>query len=205
MMSLRAIAPYVRRRVANAAARCELCGVAIAREHRHLVDTTERTLRCSCSACALLFQGPGQRYRAAPDRWLHDPAFTLDEQSWSALQIPVRLAFFFRHAAADRWTAFYPGPAGATESTLGLEAWQEFASAVPLAALVEPDVEALLVAGDREGRFDCYLMPISACYELVGRVKRCWRGFDGGELAWREIDDFFAGVRQRSEPAPCQP
>lgn len=201
MMSLRAIAPYVRRRGASVAARCELCSAPIAVEHRHLVDVAGRSLKCSCSPCALLFQGPGLRYRAAPDRWLHDPDFTLDERSWSALQIPVRLAFFFRHAGSDRWAAFYPGPAGATESTLGLEAWQEFSAAVPLAAAVEPDVEALLVAGDGHGRFDCYLVPISACYELVGRVKRCWRGFDGGELAWREIDGFFAGLRARSEPA----
>ncbi|HEY2747634.1 MAG TPA: DUF5947 family protein, partial [Polyangia bacterium] len=68
------------------------------------------------------------------------------------------------------------------------------------------DVEALLVAPrDRDGRnrqerFDCFLVPISACYELVGRVKRCWRGFDGGDEAWREIDGFFARVRARSEP-----
>jgi hypothetical protein len=124
----------------------------------------------------------------------------LDERVWSSLQIPVRLAFFFRHGASDRWSAFYPGPAGATESTLGLEAWQELAAALPLVGVVEPDVEALLIAGDGHGRFDCYLVPISACYELVGRVKRCWRGFDGGELAWREIDDFFAAVRARSEP-----
>ena len=72
---------------------------------------------------------------------------------------------------------------------------------MPLAAAVEPDVEALLVAGDGHGRFDCWLVPVSACYELVGRVKRCWRGFDGGETAWAEIDAFFGRVRERSEPA----
>ncbi len=200
MMSLRAIAPYARRR-ASAGARCELCGAPIAAEHRHLVDTAERSLRCSCAACALLFQRPGQRYRAAPERWLHDPTFTLDEGAWAALQIPVRLAFFFRHGESDRWSAFYPGPAGATESTLGADGvWQSFVATVPLAAAVERDVEALLVAGDGHGRFECWLVPVSACYELVGRVKRCWRGFDGGETAWAEIDAFFAGVRSRSEP-----
>ena len=146
----------------------------------------------------MLFQHPGQRYRTAPDRWRYDPSVTLDERAWSSLQIPVRLAFFFRHGG--RWAAFYPGPAGATESTLSLEAWSDFAAVVPLAADVEADVEALLVSGDGHGRFDCFLVPISACYELVGRVKRCWRGFDGGEEAWREIDAFFARVRARSEP-----
>ncbi|HXU73543.1 MAG TPA: DUF5947 family protein [Polyangia bacterium] len=198
MISLHAIAPFVRTTRAPAGARCELCGDAIDVEHRHLVDVAERRLKCSCVACAILFQHPGQRYRAAPDRWLHDPALALDERVWSSLQIPVRLAFFFRQG--ERWGAFYPGPAGATESTLSLEAWNDFAQAVPLAADVEADVEALLVCGDGHGRFECWLVPVSACYELVGRVKRCWRGFDGGEEAWREIDAFFARVRGRSEP-----
>jgi hypothetical protein len=206
MRALRAIAPYVRRpgRSAHGHARCELCGGAIAGEHRHLVDVVERTLRCCCGACAFLFQAPGQRYRAAPDRWLADLNGDLDsgvgESVWSALQIPVRIAFFFRHSGLGRWVAFYPGPAGATESLLGLEAWQELAAACPLTTLVEPDVEALLVAGDGHGRFSCFLVPIAACYELVGRVKRSWRGFDGGEAAWREIDAFFAAVRARTSP-----
>src|SRR5262249_30071650 len=124
----------------------------------------------------------------------------------SALELPVRLAFFFRHDG--RWAAFYPGPAGATESTLPAEAWEAFLTAVPLAGVVEPEVEALLVAapahGGASGPSDpgAWLLPISACYELVGRVKRSWRGFDGGEETWRELDDFFAHVRARSEPWP---
>lgn len=209
MTSLRAIAPYARRPAVRGGARCELCGVAIVDDHRHLIDLTERGLRCACVGCALLFTRPGLRYRAAPDRWLHDPGFTLDERIWSALQIPVRLAFFFRHSGRTGrdggWVALYPGPAGAAESLLALDAWQELADGCALVAHVEPDIEALLVAGDDEGRFSCYLVPIHACYELTGRVKRSWRGFDGGEEAWRQIGQFFAGVAARSSPLPPEP
>lgn len=56
--------------------------------------------------------------------------------------------------------------------------------------------------------FDCYVVPIDACYELVGRIRKHWKGFQGGEEAWREIDAFFAEVRARSgapEPAPGAP
>ena len=200
MIALRALAPYARRRNAAAGARCELCGAAIGTEHRHLVDTVERSLRCSCTACALLFERRGQRLRAAPDRWLFDPRAQLDATAWASLQIPVRLAFFFRPGDSTRWAAFYPSPAGATESTLGLESWEELARALPLAAAVEPDVEALLVAAAGDGRCEHWLVPISACYELVGRVKRTWRGFDGGADAHRAIDDFFARVRARATP-----
>jgi len=50
----------------------------------------------------------------------------------------------------------------------------------------------------RRENFDCYIVPIDACYELVGRIRRCWKGFDGGEDAWNEIDGFFADLRVRS-------
>jgi hypothetical protein len=203
MMSLRALAPYARRRSSAAGARCELCGTPIGAEHRHLVDTVERSLRCSCVGCALLFERRGQRLRAAPDRWLSDAHTRVGEAAWASLQIPVRLAFFFRPGDGARWAAFYPSPAGATESTLGLEfggAWEELARGLPLAKAVEPDVEALLVAAGGDGRCEHWLVPISSCYELVGRVKRTWRGFDGGEEARRAIDDFFARVRDRATP-----
>jgi hypothetical protein len=41
-------------------------------------------------------------------------------------------------------------------------------------------------------------VPIDACYELTGIVRRRWKGFDGGEEAWRDIGDFFARLRARS-------
>jgi len=50
----------------------------------------------------------------------------------------------------------------------------------------------------RRGDFESYIVPIDACYELVGRIRRRWKGFDGGEGAWNEIEAFFAEVRARS-------
>jgi Family of unknown function (DUF5947) len=38
---------------------------------------------------------------------------------------------------------------------------------------------------------------VDACYELVGRVRRLWKGFSGGDEAWSEIEAFFATVRRR--------
>jgi hypothetical protein len=79
-----------------------------------------------------------------------------------------------------------------------------------LAVLMEPDVEALLVRrGDsgRGGRAEALLVPIDACYRLVGLVRRHWKGFDGGAEAWAVIDAFFAELRERartvSNEAPC--
>src|ERR1700730_10248228 len=115
------------------------------------------------------------------------PAFALDRRSWEALQIPVGLAFFFRNSLLDRTVAFYPGPAGATESELDLDAWGAIAAAEPRVGLLADDVEALLVRvpNDAEGNEqpECYLVPIDACYEFVGGLRTRWRGFDGGQGA----------------------
>ena len=44
-------------------------------------------------------------------------------------------------------------------------------------------------------------MPIDACYELVGRMRMTWRGFDGGQEARAALAEFFETVEQRSKPA----
>ena len=105
--------------------------------------------------------------------------------------IPVSVAFFLHNTAQDRVVACYPSPAGATESELTLDAWRTGIGAARLADELEPDVEALLV---RRGE-PCLLVPIDACYRLVGLVKRHWRGFDGGGEAWAAIDAHFAELR----------
>jgi hypothetical protein len=66
-----------------------------------------------------------------------------------------------------------------------------------------PDVEALLVNRTEAGP-ECFLVPIDACYELVGRVRRGWKGFDGGTEVWQDIGAFFDGLRERSRPMAMQ-
>jgi hypothetical protein len=104
--------------------------------------------------------------------------------------------------------AFYPGPAGATESELPLPAWERIVARTPQLSLLRADVEAVLVrrparTGDShrvEPR--CHLVPIDACYELVGRLRTLWRGFDGGGEAHEAMDQFFTRVAALSRPAP---
>lgn len=171
--------------------------------HRHLVDTEKRALACACVSCALLFERPGAaggRFRAVPDRFLADPEHRLDDSAWEALQIPVGVAFFFRNAALDRLVALYPSPAGATESELEPSAWQAVLGGSRLARLLEDDVEALLVRRS-QGRAECYLVPIDICYELVGRMRLLWQGFDGGAEARADLEEFFEQVKRRARAA----
>jgi Family of unknown function (DUF5947) len=182
--------------------RCEMCSEAIADVHQHLVNLEGRQLMCVCRGCYLLFTDTQAelRFRAIPDRYLAFPDFALDRRAWEALQIPVGLAFFFHNSTLDHTVAFYPGPAGATESELDLQAWNDIRAADPRVDTVAPDTEAVLVRvpGDETASPHAYLVPIDACYEFVGRLRMMWRGFDGGQDVRRYIDEFFAELDRRS-------
>jgi Family of unknown function (DUF5947) len=189
---------------ARAGESCELCAVAIADEHQHLVNVESRSLLCVCRPCYLLFSNSGAgggKYRIVPERRLFLRHMRISDGQWDALQIPVAIAFFFHNSSLGRTVAFYPSPAGATESLLPLDTWEELLRANPLLAGMAPDVEALLTY-KRPSGCECYLVPIDACYELVGRIRQHWKGFQGGTEAWQAIDAFFAGLRARSAEAP---
>ena len=177
--------------------RCDLCAADVPDDHPHVVDLDDRSLRCACRACALLFTSTGAaagRFRTVPTRYARLGGPVLGPGQWDELQVPVSVAFFFRNSRRGEVDAFYPGPAGATESLLPLDAWAGIEAGNPALATLEPDVEALLVRAPDEG----YIVPIDACYELVGRLRRTWKGFDGGADARAELDGFFAGVRERA-------
>jgi hypothetical protein len=196
-----------RRAPVVAGERCEMCAEPIADEHQHVVGLTTRTLMCTCRGCYLLFthEHAELRYRAVPDRYVWFPDFTLDQARWDALEIPVGLAFFFTNSVLGQTVAFYPGPAGAAESELPMGAWDDVVAANPQLGVVTPDVEALIVRGPSRERtgFECYLVPIDACYQLVGELRRVWRGFDGGQEARERIESFFEAARNRSSRAPA--
>jgi hypothetical protein len=180
--------------------KCELCAAVIPAGHGHVADLDHATLLCACRACYLLFthsQAGRGRYRAVPDRYLEDPARPMSPVEWEELEIPVGLAFFLRSSARDEVTGFYPSPAGATECQLDLAAWNRLAADHPLLSAIEPDVEAALICRT-EGNVEHFLVPIDACYELAGRMRLHWRGFDGGEEARESIAGFLSQVRSRA-------
>jgi hypothetical protein len=187
--------------------RCEMCAQPIDGAHSHVVNLTSRSLLCTCRGCYLLFtdQHAELRYRSVPDRFLSFPQLAIEQSHWDALEIPVGLAFFFHNSELGRTVAFYPGPAGAAESQLPMNAWDDVVAANPQLGLVLPDVEALIVRapGRHGGRhFECYLVPVDFCYELVGELRQVWSGFDGGQAARACIEGFLATAAQRSRPAP---
>jgi hypothetical protein len=63
-----------------------------------------------------------------------------------------------------------------------------------------PDVEAVLVRKNQNaaGGLDAFIVPIDACYDLVGRIRTLWSGFDGGGEVRAQIQGFFDDVVSRA-------
>jgi hypothetical protein len=181
--------------------RCDLCSEPIPAGHRHLLDLGSRELMCACRACTVLFDrgaAGGGHYRLVPDRRLFLADFRMDDVRWADLRIPVEMAFFFRHSGEGRVVAFYPSPAGPTESLLQLDAWDELERDNPILGTLEADVEALLVNRARGARHH-FLVPIDDPYRLVALIRTSWRGFTGGGEVWEGIEAFFDDLAGRAK------
>jgi len=203
MTTLRTLARRSAQERAAVQERCELCSAPIPSEHRHLLDRESRELVCTCKPCSLLFDreaASNGRYRLVPDRRLAVFDIELDDLMWEELRLPVDIAFFVRSSDLGRMEAFYPGPMGATESMLTLEAWEALEAANPVLTTLEDDVEALLVHRAHGARRH-WIVPMDECFGLVGLIRTRWRGFTGGKEAWEEIGRFFDGLDRRSRPA----
>jgi len=118
----------------------------------------------------------------------------MTDAEWDALRLRIDMAFLFHSTPERRPVALYPGPAGATESLLSLDAWEELVASNPALADLEPDVEALLV-NRIDGAREYYRVPIDRCFALVGLIRTRWRGLSGGAEAWQAIRHFFAELR----------
>ena len=51
---------------------------------------------------------------------------------------------------------------------------------------------------DGERYREHFIVPIDACYELVGLIRLKWRGLSGGEEVWKAIEEFFERLRSRA-------
>ena len=185
---------------------CELCSSGLATEHQHLIEPAVRKLVCVCEACAILFSSQtSSRFRRVPRRIRFLPGFQISDTQWEGLMIPIELAFFFKNESSGKVSAFYPGPAGAIESLLALDTWTDIEDENPVLRELQPEVEALIanrVGATRGAAPQYYIVPIDECYKLVGLIRLHWHGLSGGTEVWREVGNFFASLKERTETVP---
>ncbi|MGI8889966.1 MAG: DUF5947 family protein [Chthoniobacterales bacterium] len=176
---------------------CELCSVRLAPTHRHLLEMATRRIVCSCDPCALRFESVvGGKFKLIPRDAHPLPDFQMTDMEWEGLSLPISLAFFFYDTPNEKMAAYYPSPAGATESLLPLTAWEALVEANSVLRDMQPDVETLLVNRTHDAR-EYFIAPIDVCFELVGLIRVHWRGFSGGEEVWREINGYFDRLKER--------
>jgi len=133
-------------RAPRPAERCELCSAALAHQHPHLVEIRLRQIVCACEACATLFDGMAAgKYRRVSRRAQLLANFQMADAQWENLLIPINMAFFFQSSVEGKVVALYPSPAGAVESLLPLDAWNEIVQENAILSQLQPDIEALLV------------------------------------------------------------
>ncbi len=196
MSSFPALKSFIRPR--KVVERCDLCSIELAPEHQHLIEPKSRQISCACDACAILFSNQTDlRFSRIPRRATYFPDFKMSDLQWNSLMLPIQLAFFFKSSPEDRIIALYPSPAGAMESLLTLEAWDEIERENQFLQKMSPDVEALLVNRVKEKR-EYFIVPIDECYKLVGLIRAKWTGLSGGAEVWQEINQFFDNLKERS-------
>jgi hypothetical protein len=176
-------------------ANCDLCGTSMPEDHRHLLQLEERSIVCVCESCWALRSGDAE-YRPTGSRvvWLEDLA--LPEELWARFRIPIGLAFFLR--TGDGVVAFYPSPAGATESELDLGVWDELVRLNPVLEDLGPEGETLIVDRMSRDGLRCAIAPTDEAYRLVGLVKASWRGISGGPEVGKAVARFFDELRERA-------
>ena len=177
---------------------CDFCSAFLFPHHRHLLEVASRKIICVCDPCALRFDSAiDGRFRLIPRESRELPNFRLNDAEWDNLALPINLIFIFHNTLSGKPTAIYPSPAGPTESLIGLETWQRILAENCELDELKPDVEALLINRLGKAR-DYFIVPIDACFELVGLIRKNWRGLSGGEKVRVEIETFFNRLREPS-------
>lgn len=178
---------------------CGLCRASLSQGHLHLVSPTTRRLVCVCPACAASYASKDdQSLRPVPRIAGELLDFHMTSRQWEALGLPVNLAFCYWSSLDAGPVALHPGRGGAIETRLPEEPWLEIVSDNPVLQKMAPDVEGLIVHREPtpgHPRPVYVVVPIDACYQLIGILRAYWQGDDGGDAVWTEIDGFLTKVR----------
>jgi hypothetical protein len=179
--------------------RCDLCGLGIPDDHRHLLALVERRIVCSCEACWAMRAGEGD-YRPTGNRTVWLPDLDVPDDLWASFQIPIGLAFFMHSTVTACVVAMYPSPAGATESELHFDTWRRMVELNPGLDDLEPDIEGLIVNRLTEPAVYA-IAPIDRCYALTGAIKLTWEGISGGTGVGEAVSRFFDDLRREAVAA----
>ena len=194
------------RRPAATGERCEMCSAPVADEHQHVVDVQSRSADVHLPALLPAVHRPAGRRCAtarSPTATCPSPASGSTRRTGTTCRSPSgwrSCSATARRSGSSRSTRARPARPSPSSP---LDAWERVVAANPGAR--HRAARRRGAAGPRgepgDGRgVHCHVVPIDACYELVGRMRATWRGFDGGQEARAALDEFFDEV-ERAQPA----
>ena len=94
--------------------------------------------------------------------------------------------------------ALYPSPAGATESELHLESWEQLVERNPILERARGRRRGARRQPHGRAAREHAIVPIDECYRLVGLIKSTWQGISGGNAISDAVPKFFEYVRRKA-------
>ena len=166
----------------------------------------------ACRPCYLVFAPHGAGGSASARCQIGScpsPDFVLSSAQWDALQIPVGVAFFFMNSSLNTSPrsiqAPQAPPSRCCRSIRGIRSSMRIPIWPRLCPTSKRSSFAAGIVDPEAAQAECYLVPIDVCYELVGELRRLWKGFDGGTEAHAALDEFFDRVRTKARPLQTAP
>jgi hypothetical protein len=177
--------------------RCDFCSKPIPSDHKHFADLKNMKFMCACEMCAVLQAEKGE-YQPLPERYLYLKDFDLPEEIWMQLKIPVNMAFIVYNSAREQPVAYYPSPAGATESELYLKFWSRLKQNNPVLGDMEADLEGFMI-NRLDQPHEHFIVPIDCCYKLIGLIRVTWQGMHGGKEMQNSVRQFFNELKEKAD------
>jgi hypothetical protein len=184
---------------------CGFCSSHLQPDHGHLLDMAGHRIVCVCKRCTRRGAEPKggsvspPQFKRIRSTCLYVADFRIPDGA--TISSPAGIFFLFFSSSWNRVRAFYPGPAGALESKLGLVTFNKLKSSNPILAelLLEPNTDVLALVVNRSRRpYEHYLVPIDECYRLVGLMRREWGAATDGRLLHESTNEFFRQLRAKS-------
>ena len=131
--------------------------------------------------------------------------FSFSQAQWDDLAIPVDLVFLFQQSDARRMSTRHGGSSRATpvRPARPSPSWtsppgRRSPRRTRRSPTSSPTSRPYSCGATATATFTCLVVPIDACYELVGLVRQYWAGFQGGDEVWQRIDEFFDQLLARA-------
>ena len=168
------------------------------RPPRRLSRVAASCAPAAAATCCSRPRAPAARFRAVPERYPSFPDFRLSPRPVGCAADPGERRLLLRQLVARPGRRVLPEPGRAHRvAAAARRVGRRSSPTTPSSPTWRPTSRRCWSAStDRPARPSASSCRSTLCYELVGQLRRLWKGFDGGREAHDALDAFFADVRR---------